>query len=61
MYKWVCRAWTHTAIDGWLSVFASFDTEEEAIEYGEAHKKQKRRDEIERDYEIMEATDESGK
>lgn len=33
---WICRTWTETSLNGWLSEFDRFDTEDEARQ-GEAN------------------------
>ena len=50
--KWICRMWTKTAINGWVSDFESFNTRDEAVKMGEMHNSLLKRDELERDYEV---------
>lgn len=54
MTEWICRTWTETA-DGWTSEFDRFETKEEAVEFGEAHKRHLNSDEKARDYEVYTA------
>lgn len=49
---WICRCWTETSLEGWTSEFESFDTEEEAIEYGKHHNAMLGRYELARDFEV---------
>lgn len=48
------RTWKKTALDGWTSDMETFDSKEEAVYYGEQFVRMKRRDELERSYEVNE-------
>lgn len=51
---YLLRTWTKTALDGWTSEMETFDSKEEAVYYGEQFVNMKRRDELERSYEVNE-------
>ncbi len=53
MESWICVTWVKTDA-GEASQLNRFDTEEEAIAYGEAHSNSKEEGEISRGYEIYE-------
>lgn len=55
---WVCRTWIETYA-GWVSEFATFDTENEAIEHGRSHNNNICMGELSRDYEIYKQYDNS--
>ena len=48
---WICRLWTETT-NGWISTFATFASEEEAIEHGQWHNQHITDDELAREYEV---------
>ena len=50
---YVCRQWTETSLDGWLSDKDWFATEEEAQEHGRIFVENIRRDELSREYEVF--------
>lgn len=52
MIGWICRTWTETALNGWQSEFDRFDTEEEAISFGQFHNSLIKDDELSREYEV---------
>lgn len=47
------RTWTKTALNGWTSEIETFETKEEAEMYGEQFVRMKRRDDLERSYEVI--------
>ena len=53
MRTYYCRTWVRTSLNGWVSEIERFDTEQDAIEYGERHVRLIRLDELERDFEVM--------
>lgn len=49
---WMCRTWIETTMNGWVSEFDRFETEEEAEKHGEIHMSLIKHDEKARDYEV---------
>lgn len=50
--KWVCRMWTETIKNGWISDFETFPSEEEANEMGRIHLSMLNKYELSREYEV---------
>lgn len=50
--NWVCRMWTETTENGWVSDFETFPSEAEAKEMGRIHLSLLGMDELSREYEV---------
>lgn len=51
-HNWICRTWTETSLDGWMSGFHRFETEEDANEFGQVHLDNIHAGELSREYEV---------
>ena len=50
---WICRTWTETSLNGWVSEFDRFDTEDEANKHGQAMMRLPFKDgELSREFEV---------